>query len=91
MLDKLPSRPHRRECGIVNLDKAAGPGTHWVAYYKAGDQIDYFDSYGNLRPPREIVNYLGSNIKFNYNKYQKNGSVMCGHLCLRFLYENAYK
>lgn len=87
MLDELPLKPHRIECGIVNLDKSNGLGTHWVAYYKNGSDIEYFDSYGNLRPPCEIVQYLGESIKYNYIKYQKDASVVCGHLCLKFLYE----
>lgn len=92
MLNELPKRPFRNECGIVNLDRSDGAGTHWVAYYKKGSQVEYFDSYGNLRPPCEIVNYLGDNITYNYNKYQKNNSVICGHLCLDFLLRrDAYK
>lgn len=86
MLDKLPSKPRKIECGIVNLDKSYNSGTHWVAYYKKHNEIEYFDSYGNLRPPKEILQYLGNNIKYNYTRYQKDGSVICGHLCLKFLY-----
>ena len=91
MLDKLPFKPHRRECGIVNLDKSNNPGTHWVAYYKDDRQIEYFDSYGNLKPPREILNYLGKSIKYNYARYQPDNSIICGHLCLKFLYDHYYK
>lgn len=91
MLDQLPLIPRRIEAAIVNLDTSDGPGTHWVAYYKRNNQIEYFDSYGNLQPPREIINYLGENIKYNYYRYQNDNSVICGHLCLRFLFENAYK
>lgn len=87
MLDTLPVKPHRKESGIVNLDKSSGIGTHWVAYYKNGKQVIYFDSYGNLRPPREIVNYLGPSIVYNHDRYQNDNSVICGHLCLKFLYE----
>jgi hypothetical protein len=87
MLSTLPLSPYQTECGIVNLDRSNGPGTHWVAYYKKGIQIEYFDSYGNLQPPREIINYLGKNIKYNYNRYQKNNSIICGQLCLKFLFE----
>ena len=91
MLDKLPSRANKTECGIVNLDKSTGAGTHWVAYSKKGNQIEYFDSYGNLRPPHQIINYLGKNIKYNYDRYQEYNSVICGQLCLIFLYNNMYK
>jgi len=40
---------YRNESGIVNLDNADGPGTHWVAYAKRGDRAVYFNSFGNLR------------------------------------------
>lgn len=88
MRDNLPSKPYKYECGIVNLDSSSGPGTHWVAYYKNDKCIKYFDSFGNLQPPLEIIHYLGYNIKYNYNVYQKYNSVNCGHLCLHFLLRN---
>lgn len=91
MLDELPLKPRQTECGIINLDKSNKPGTHWVAYYKKNKQIEYFDSYGNLKPPREVVNYLGKTIKYNYDRWQQDDSVICGHLCLKFLYEYIYK
>lgn len=89
MRDRLPKRPRKRECAIVNLDNSAGPGTHWVAYYKKNDYIEYFDSFGNLQPPLEIINYLGFNIRYNHTAYQNYNSVNCGHLCLKFLYNCA--
>ena len=33
LLDTLPKKPNKKECGIVNFDKSGGPGTHWVAWY----------------------------------------------------------
>lgn len=87
MRDNLPkTRPFKNECGIVNLDSETGSGTHWVAYYKKGNHIEYFDSFGNLQPPKEIINYLGEQIHFNYTCYQNYDSFNCGHLCLNFLY-----
>ena len=44
LLDTLPGKPNKKECGIVNLDKSGGPGTHWVAWYKNGKNKIYFDS-----------------------------------------------
>lgn len=89
MRDELPQKPYKYECGIVNLDISSGPGTHWVAYYKNGADIEYFDSFGNLQPPLEVIKYLGHKIKYNYNVHQTYNSVMCGQLCLKFLY-NCY-
>lgn len=85
MRDELPDKPFSVECGIVNLDISKNSGTHWVAYGKYNDYIEYFDSYGNLKPPKELIKYLGSNIRYNNNNLQKNNSYNCGHLCLKFL------
>lgn len=84
MRDKLPKKPNRRECGIINLDTHKGPGTHWVAYIKTSNDAEYFDSFGNLQPPIEVLNYLGNNITYNYKREQFK-TYNCGHLCLKFL------
>ena len=39
LLDTMPAKPNKKECGIVNLDKIGGPGTHWVAWYKNGIKL----------------------------------------------------
>jgi len=54
------SGAHRNESDIVNLDDATGPGTHWVAYAKRNNRVVYFNSFGNLRPPKELVQYFGN-------------------------------
>lgn len=87
MRNTLPKKPSKRECGIVNLDISSGSGTHWVAYFKNGAFIEYYDSFGNLMPPIEIINYLGKKIKFNHTSYQNYNTIICGHLCLKFLYD----
>lgn len=87
MLNKLPKSVNLIESGIVNLDSEDGDGTHWVAYRKIGKNCEYFDSFGDLQPPIEIRKYLNSkSIKYNYTKYQNFDTVICGHLCLKFLY-----
>lgn len=77
------------ECGIVNLDVAGGPGTHWVAYVKKRKNIRdiyYFDSMGDLSPPEELQRYFtGKRVFYNFRRYQKFDSFLCGHLCLIFL------
>lgn len=92
MRDLLPPRIHENESGIVNLDSIRGPGTHWVCYRKRGFDVEYFDSFGNLRPPVELQNYFNSGpyqalVGYNYFAKQKPASVQCGHLCLSFLAE----
>jgi hypothetical protein len=88
MHNELPSKIHKNECGIINLDESHGPGTHWVAYRKNGNAVIYFDPVGDLQPPPRIVKYFNSsgrvNIKYNYVMYQFK-SYNCGHLCLNFL------
>lgn len=85
MRDKLPKIPRKIECGIINLDSDTGDGTHWVAYYKNNNNVEYFDSFGNLQPPLEVLRYLGNNISYNYKRYQRMNAFNCGHLCLQFL------
>lgn len=89
MRNQLPRRIHIKERGIINLDSDNGSGTHWVAYKKNGTHIVYFDSYGNLSPPLEMISYFNSNencyIQYNYDIFQKFNTVNCGQLCLYFL------
>lgn len=90
MRNNLPNKIRKNEKGIINLDNKEGPGTHWTAYKKQMDHVIYFDSYGNLRPPLEAINYFNSNntcnIFYNHKIYQTSNSYNCGHLCLLFLY-----
>lgn len=88
MRDTLLERPKKQECAIINLDSIDGDGTHWVAYFKYLNDIYYFDSYGNLPPPLEVIHYFGNdtNIYYNTYNYQKFGSTICGQLCIMFLY-----
>lgn len=85
MRDELPKRPFKKECGVINLDSSKNSGSHWVAYVKNNDYIEYFDSYGNLKPPIEFIKYLGTKIQYNYDNIQRDHPYNCGHLCLNFL------
>lgn len=87
MRNELPTSIWRNETAIVNLDDSNGPGTHWVCYKKLMDSIYYFDSFGNLPPPKELTKYFGKvpNVLFNYDRRQQDESSVCGHLCLEFL------
>lgn len=89
MRDTLPKRMWKKECGIVNMDSVSGEGTHWTAYCKRQNEIIYFDSYGNLPPPPDLIKYFandGSKIRYNYDMVQNFNSYKCGHYCLLFLY-----
>lgn len=89
MRDTLPLTPRKNEAGIVNLDVERNRGTHWVAYKKRGNLAEYFDSFGALKPPKELIRYLGDKVKVTYNNdsYQNFNEINCGHLCLEFLYK----
>ena len=93
MRNALPIKgPRINESCIIYLDDVMGRGTHWIAYRKIGNDVHYFDSFGNLKPPRDLFHYLGvDNIKYNYEKYQDFDSFNRGRLCLKFLSENLYK
>lgn len=86
MRDALPNKPNKNECAIVNLDRSDMPGTHWVAYAKIGNNCEYFNSFGDLKPPLELVKYLKNcDVLYNYKNYQSYNTSNCGHLCIKFL------
>lgn len=87
MRDILPHKCKKEECGIVNLDSVNSSGTHWTCYYKNGSKKLYFDSYGNARPPYELVKYLGADgLQYNTDSFQNyDDPPICGHLCLEVL------
>lgn len=91
MHDDLPNKIRLTECGIINLDKSAGMGTHWVAYDKTDNVVKYFDPVGNLQPTQRMVKYFKSSrnvkIMYNYTRYQFK-DYNCGQLCLDFLNNN---
>ena len=90
MRNALPTSGARQnENGIVNLDDVEGPGTHWVAYAKRRNRVAYFDSFGNLRPPRELARYFGdgvTKIEYNRTSCQTYDQKNCAQLCLQFLH-----
>lgn len=93
MRDNLPKRINTIiERGIINLDSSANIGTHWTAYVKKNKSVFYYDSYGNLKPPSEIVDYFNSagkvKIHYNYDTHQRFHSSNCGQLSLNFLYNS---
>lgn len=86
MRDTLPRKIGKNETGIVNLDTRNNPGTHWVAYYKKNNVVQYYDSFG-VQPIPELIKYFGGacTIFYNSDQQQKIDDVICGHLCLKFL------
>lgn len=90
MRDALPNgKPWKKECMVINQDSIKSNGTHWCCYAKDNDNnAFYFDSFGKLGPPLELIKYLGSDCKIYYNSKncQDFNTFICGHLCLTFLY-----
>ena len=93
MRDELPEQPEEKECGIVNFDKSSEPGSHWVAYYKDGNERIYFDSFGCVAPI-EIQKYLKTTKEFldsepviqrNTDIVQMFNTEVCGQLCIYVL------
>ena len=78
-------RKDKHEKAIVNI--GSGGGTHWVAYRRNGNKVAYFDSYGDLSPPKQLIKYFGKRAKISYNRrrYQSYSSDQCGQLCVKFL------
>ena len=88
MLDQLPKRANINERVVINLASSDSEGTHWCTYKKRGLNVEYFDPIGNLKPPKELERYLkGCEILYNYDRKQNLDTVICGHLCLKFLTE----
>jgi len=83
---KIP--PLTNECGVINLDKKSVPGTHWTCYFKRGKIVNYYDSFDNLPPPREFIKFFEKfEIYYNWNQEQDFNTVICGQLCLCFLFK----
>lgn len=86
MIDELPKKPNFYENAIVNLQKLSQEGSHWVAYRKIGEVVEYFDSFGNLRPPKELQRYFrGCQVYYNRDRYQGLQQSNCGQNCIKFL------
>lgn len=91
MRDKISEKfgPSAQECWIFNHSSSNARGSHWSAIAISFNTAFYFDSFGKLPPPFEILDYLGDEINLYYNtkRYQNYNTNICGHLCLRFLYD----
>lgn len=87
MKDSLPKKVKKNECGIINLNNSNQIGSHWTAYYKKGNYVEYFDSFGNIPPPLELQKYLATdNIWIIKNPTQTyKDPPICGYECINFL------
>ena len=71
---------------VINTDKYADVGTHWIALFCNRSEIVYFDSFGVEHVPEEIKEFVGNKIIIaNIFRVQANNSAMCGYFCIRFI------
>ena len=93
MRDELKRKSKPRECGIVNLNTSSEPGSHWICFYRVGNDRYFFDSFAEP-PPIELLKYLKSDEEFDQDlpvirrnslTVQHDQSSECGSLCLYVL------
>ena len=75
----IPSGADTRSPRMWNLNTSHQAGTHWVAYYKNGKKMIYFDSFRQITPMK-IQRYIKT--KAEYELVQPTNTHVCGHLCL---------
>lgn len=87
--DKLPVRTKRPAGLVINTDKLASPGTHWVAYYIDENGVaEYFDPLGEAMPKNEISAFVKRNgpiYRFSNIPFQALDSSKCGAFCILYL------
>lgn len=89
MRNELPSVPWANESTIINLGSSQTEGSHWcglkIRTKNKQKIVYYYDSYGDLPPVKEIVDYVSPYpILYNFCREQVL-SFECGHLCIEFL------
>ena len=87
-MDRLPAS--RQPGGyVINLDDHDEPGSHWVAVYDDGQEVEYMDSYGT--PPLDLLclQFVGPNYAYNTIPLQQRFSNACGFYCVYFLLQRA--
>ena len=62
---KLPRKINDGAC-VINLDKYADTGTHWIALFCNRNEIVYFNSFGVEHVPEEIKEFIGNINVYNY-------------------------
>ena len=85
---------------IMNLDRASGGGSHWIAVFidaLKDMSVEYYDSFGDSPPPlfmreiKRLVDKLDLNVylKFKVNSVvqQRADSTNCGYFSMKFLAE----
>ena len=90
--DRIPNTNTFPSCFVASTDPARLAGTHWVACYcSSRDNIEFFDSYGFPPSFYEYLELPFTPTKFNHVSFQALNSSVCGHYCVYFLCNRAYK
>lgn len=59
--------------------------THCVCYINQKNKVKYFDSFGNLNTPVELIKYFSSSqpvlINYNFERNESMKSLKCENLC----------
>jgi len=87
----ISSTPPSSACAcIVNIDPIGKPDRHWVAFYREGMVLEFFDSYANSAKtynfdvergaPKDLIQ-LSNKIPL-----QSFSTTVCGQYCLVFIY-----
>ena len=85
--DRVPERPARRSCLVVNSDAAGEPGEHWLAIYVL-ERVEFFDSFG-MHPSAYSLNIPTALIVLK-SPIQSLNSDTCGEHCILFLSRRAH-
>ena len=71
---------------VIQLDKYADVGTHWMALYVSDNKVIYFDSFRDKHVPKEIMHFIGDkNIKAKIFRIQGENLKMCGFFSIKFI------
>jgi hypothetical protein len=92
--DRLPSQTaiiaYSPCCYIVNTDRTGWNGSHWVAFFHPTPfKLEFFDSFAKMPKERGMEMHKSFQIQHNSFQVQGDGSAVCGHLCVYFLYHRA--
>lgn len=84
-------------CWIWNTDELSKDGQHWLGFWKHGNKVLYFDSYGkDLKLYKRLFwkTFIEDQLKcrfihINCRQIQSMGSTTCGSWCLLFIHEQS--
>jgi hypothetical protein len=72
---------------IVNTKPFGHEGEHWLAVYNDGNNVEVFDSLGNLSD-KSLIEFhkINDKVYVNQTDIQCTNSSVCGHYCILYLF-----